>query len=881
MRPQPFDALLRPQTVAVIGGSTRPRSLGAQLLDHIAAPGFSGVVHAVNPHRVDRARVRWCATIADLPVAPDVAIIATPPATVAGVLADLGQRGGKLAVVITAGMHDAALAGDVVAAAKRHGVRLIGPNSLGLILPNASLDASFAQARPRAGDIAFLSQSGAVITAMIDWANDREIGFSGIISLGDTLDIGFSELIDLFAAEPQTKAILLYIEHIDDPRAFLSAVRAAAAIKPVIALKAGRSASAGTAALTHTGKLAGSWDVYVAALRRSGALVVDTLEDLLGAAAVAPLFRRWSGNRVAIVSNGGGPGILAADAVADAGVRLAVLGEATRAALDACLPTDWSHANPIDIIGDAGPMRLAGAIACTLRDPAVDAVLVVHAPTAMLAADRAARACAEAVAREASQKPVIFCGLGRVSGEAKALFATSNIAAFSTIGDATRAIRHLVAAGNARVAAGRTPLHVEVPIPDRERALTVITGAQGEGRTTLASFEARDVVSAFGIPVVASRFARTVDAVGRACDGISAPFAVKLISPDVSHKSDVGGVALNLPTAAAAIAAAQQMLARISHAHPTVRVDGFEVQPMVDQTDKRELLIGIADDPTFGPIIAVGQGGKAAEVIGDRALALPPLDAGLAQDALFATRVSRLLRDYRDVRAADIPAIVRVIEAVSKICVELPDVLELDINPLLVDQHGVVAVDARIRIAAERQSCRLAIRPVPTEWAADLATRDGLALHVRPVTGEDEPLLAELFRHVAPEDLRFRFLTALREVGHDRLEPMVRVDYDRTITFLAFAGETLVSAAMLVIDGTRTRGEVALSIRDGWKKRGISWTLLQHVLRFAKAEGIVEVVSLESADNRAAISLEREMGFETGYQEDDATVVVARKTLVA
>lgn len=877
-----LEPLLRPTTIAVIGGSDRGGSVGARVLDNIAEGDFGGAVFAVNPHQVERVGVQWCAKLDELPHAPDLAIVVSPARTVRDVIAGLAAIGGRLAVIVTGGLHAAASAREIADAAERGGVRLLGPNSLGVLLPHARLNASFAPGNVAAGDIALLSQSGAVVTAAIDWAADRRLGFSGILSLGDTLDVGFAEAVELFAEDRHTRALLLYIEHVDEPRAFLSAVRAAAASKPVIALKAGRSAVASSAALTHTGKLAGAWDVHAAALRRAGAVVVETLDDLFDAAAVLPLFRRWTGDRVAVVSNGGGPGVLAVDALAGTDAALATLDAASIATLDRALPADWSRMNPVDIVGDATPDRLRQAVAIVAGDPGVDALLVLHAPTAIMDGHAAATALASAVAERRVSKPVVACWLGTSdAARAAPVLASAGIPLFDSVERASRAIGHLVAHGRARRDADRTPAHTPLAPADKARAAAIITSAQAEGRTTLTACEAKSIVEAFGIAVVKGHFASDADAVAEACAGVHPPYAVKLVSPDLSHKSDVGGVRLDLPDASTAAAAAREIAQRVARTHPEARVFGFDVEPMIESDGAVELLVGIADDPTFGPVIAVGTGGKAVEVLADRALELPPLNADLADAALGRTRVARLLRGYRDVPPADTGAVIAALGAVSRICVDLPDVLELDINPLLAGTAGVIALDARIRIAAEPQAPRLAIRPVPTEWTADLVTRTGVALHVRPVVPSDEPTLAEMYQHVSADDLRFRFFTALREVGRDRLGPMVRVDYDRTITFLAFADDVLVAAAMLSADGDKRRAEVALSVRAECKGRGVGWTLLEHVLRYARAEGIDEVVSIESTGNTAALALERELGFATRADPGDATVVVASKALAA
>jgi acetyltransferase len=883
MTTEKLETLLHPRGVVVIGGSTRHGAVGTTVLNNLLGGGFSGPVSVVNPKPVFRDGVHWVRSLADLAEMPELAVIATPAATVPALVDELGRRGVRVAVILSAGL-DPAQRGAMLAAAGRTGLRLIGPNSLGVIVPDAQCNASFAAHRPLPGRLAFLSQSGALVAAMIEWASGQQCGFSALVSVGDMADVDVGDLVDLYAADPGTDAILLYLEHVTNAAKFLSAARAATRVKPVIAIMAGRSDAAARAARTHSGALAGGYDVSVAALRRAGIIVVDGLTALFDAAQVVRRYRPAECDRLAIVTNGGGAGVLAADAVTATGGALATLAPATLADLDGMLPQGWSRANPIDVIGDADAARVGGATAAALADPGVDAVLVIHCPTAVAIGNDVAAAMLSAVAAQRGRgpKPVIGCWLGsRTAAAVQGQFELAGVPLFDTLDDAVRGFGYLRQAALGRKAVLKAPARASVPEHDRALAQANIGWARSEHRTMLHSVEARAVLAAYGIPTVAARLARDPAAVAAACQTLTGPFALKIVSPDLAHKTDVGGVALDLPDAAAAVAAAQAMLQRIAHEHPEACVIGFEVEPMVRAPHAIELLVGLADDPVFGPVVTVGAGGEAVELLADRALELPPLDDALARDMIARTRVSRLLAGYRHVPPADLDAVVRVINAVSAIAVDLPDIVELDINPLLVHAGGAVALDYRIRIAGTPQASRLAIRPVPTEWAADLVTRSGLALHVRPVEPTDERALAELFEHVAPEDLRFRFLSGLREVGRDRLVAMTQVDYRRTINFLAFAGDTLVATAMLARDPALTRAELAVSVRADRKGQGVSWTLVDHVLRYARAEGIETIESVESIDNHAALSLEREMGFETVAGDEAGERIVRYRVATA
>lgn len=877
-----LDRLLHPRSIAIVGASSRAGTVGQRVLENALLAGFDGPIFTVNPKQVELDGDWWVPSVADLPIAPDLAIIVTPAPTVPDIIAELGAKGTRVAVVISSGFHEPALREAVLAAARPHLLRVVGPNSLGVLLPHAHVNGSFAQAAPHPGGLALLSQSGALITSMIDWAGERDVGFSGIVSLGDAADVDFGDLIDLFAADPKTEAIAMYVESISDPAKFMSAARAAARTKPVIALKAGLNAEAARAALTHSGRLAGAHDVHLAAFRRAGIVVVETLGELLDASQVLARRRSIQGNAVAIISNGGGAGVLATDALPKAGGRLASMSAASIEALDAQLPHGWSRANPIDVVGDAQAERFTAALDVAAHDPAVDALLLIHCPTAVAAGTDIARAVAERVGSVdfPRHKPVIGCWMGpRNAAAARPILSKANIPVFDNLDEAVRGIGYLVSARAARELQRRSPEPVALAASDRAKALAAIGGARHDHRTTLTGAESRHILEAFGVPVVHGRFAQTAAAVEAACRSISPPFALKVVSPDLSHKSDVGGVLLGLPDAASAADAARAMAARLARSHPTARILGFEVEAMIDPTGKHELLVGLSDDATFGPVITFGAGGKAVELVCDRALGLPPLDTLLARRMIEETRVARLLPGYRDVPPADLEALVRVLCAVSAIAVELPDIVEIDINPLLLGPDGALALDARMRITDPPAEPRLVIRPAPDQWTADVVTREQVTLHIRPVGPEDEPILADLFDHVSAEDLRFRFLTAIHDVGHERLAAMTQIDYRREMHFLAFAGDALVASAFLVADPDRSRAELAISVHQDWKSKGVSWTLLQHVLRYAQAEGIGSVESLESRDNHAALKLERELGFATLPCPDSPTETLVRKVL--
>ncbi|WP_425997967.1 acetate--CoA ligase family protein [Caulobacter sp. DWR1-3-2b1] len=715
--------LLSPTSVVVVGGSNRPGSVGQVVVSNLMIGGFAGSVHIVNPRRVTIAGALWSASIASLPSVPDLAVVITPGPAVPEVIAQLGAQGVKVAVVISSGItHANGLREAMLAAAEPSGLRIIGPNGLGLLVPPARLNASFARGAAAPGRLALISQSGALISGVIDWASTRDIGFSGIVSVGDMAEADLGDLIDLFAADPHTDAILMYVEGVTNTAKFMSAARAATRIKPVIALKAGRTAAAGKAALSHTGALAGAYDVHAAAFERAGIILVETLSDLLDAATALSSRTALPGPRLAIVTNGGGAGILALDAMTATGPRLADLSPETLSRLDAALPEGWSHGHPIDVMGDAHADRYRAALDIVLDDSGVDAVLVINCPTALSSPDEIARDMVAGLAQtpaRGSRKPILACWLGDTNRQAVSpIFAAARIPLFATPEAAIRGFGYLVAAQRARASlTDALTGHVELGGGQAAAAAqALIASARVEGRTLLSEVEAKALLAAYGVPVVPTRFAATADDVGQACEGLKAPYAVKIISPRISHKSDVGGVILDLEGADEAVAAARAMAERIGREHPEFDIKGFAVETMVIRAGSHELIVGIADDATFGPVIMVGVGGKAVEVVNDKALGLPPLDDALARAMIDRTLISRLLAGYRDEPPADVSGVVAVLEALSAITVDLPDILELDINPLLVDAQGALALDARIVITTHAsQGTRMVIAPAPRD----------------------------------------------------------------------------------------------------------------------------------------------------------------------
>ena len=873
-----LTSMFAPRSVAVFGASERPGSLGRTVYANIRAAGFEGRVFAVNPKHASVDGTPCYAGVAALPEPPDLAVIATPARAVPGLVADLGAKGTRAAVVLTAGLNDHnGLRQAMLDAAKPNLFRIVGPNSFGLFVPKLGLNASFSHVAPAPGRLALLSQSGALIAAMLDTAAARGIGFSKIVSLGDMADVDVGDCLDLLAGDHETAAILVYLETITNARKFMSAARSAARAKPVIVVKSGRHPAAAKAASTHTGALAGPDRTADAAFRRAGLLRVLTLEELFDAAEVLARYRPVESARLAILTNGGGAGVLAVDALEDLGGDLAVLPEATLAALDGLLPPTWSRANPVDIIGDAGPERWRGAAEALLSEPAVDGLLALCCPTALASADAAATALIKAVAAHRvahwRPKPVLSVWLGEATvAGARGRLREAGIASLGDPAAGVASFAYLARWSAAQRSLMRMPPAAAADRPpDEAAARAVIAGVAKEGRTVLTEPEAKDVLAAFGIPVVPTTVVSDLRDASRIGAGLLAEhdaIAVKILSRDISHKSDVGGVALGLRSAEVAAAAAREMVKRAETLRPDARIDGVTMQPMVDLKHSHELILGLDRDPIFGPIVMFGAGGTAVEVIADSAVMLPPLDLLLARDLIGQTRISRLLEGYRDRPAADIDAVAIALVRLSALAAMCPAIVSLDINPLVAGPDGAVTLDARITIDPERITIPapnpdFAIAPYPAHLATRLTTRAGVAVDVRPIRPEDEALYPAFIEKLEQRDVRLRFLAPRKVWSHAMLARLTQIDYDREMAFVALDPATgeLWAVARLHADPDRIEAEYAVLVRSDKQGIGLGWTMMQHLIDYARRTEIEVLYGDVLAENDEMLAMCRRLGF--------------------
>lgn len=871
--------LLSPHSVALVGASPRQGSVGRAILNNIRKAQFKGEFGLVNPRYPEIDGVATAGSIAKLAFAPELVVLTAPAYTIPDLIDQAGRRGTAGAIIVSAGLGHGpgSLAEAAERAAQKYGMRLVGPNCLGIMMPGVSLNASFSAHMPAAGHLALISQSGAIAGGMVDWAAQRAVGFSGIVSIGDQLDVDIADLLDYFALDEKTQAILLYIEAIKDARKFMSAARAAARVKPVVVVKSGRMAQGARAAATHTGALAGADAVYDAAFQRAGILRVSDLRELFDCAETLGRLKSPPGKRLAILTNGGGIGVLAIDRLAELGGIPASISPAVCEKLDARLPPTWSKSNPVDIVGDADAARYAAALEALLADPENDAVLVMNVQTAIASADEIASAVTEVVQKyradhRRSAKPVLAVWVGagpsisdRLSG--------AGIPNYPTEDDAVRGFMHLVRHRELVEALAQVPPAMPSEfVPDVDMARQIVAAALADGRAWLDPIEVKRLLEAYDIAVVPTFAAANAE---EAVTHANALFAqgstvvLKIMSRDIVHKSDVGGVVLNLTNADAVRKATAEILARARSLRPEARISGVMVQAMVVRAKARELILGLADDPTFGTVVVFGRGGTAVEIINDKALALPPLDLQLARGLIERTRVSRLLRAYRDVPAVKQDAVAMVLVKLAQMAADIPEIRGLDINPLLADEAGVLAVDARVAIGrAERKfrgsgPANFAVRPYPSQWQRHIEVKDGWRVFVRPIRPEDEPQIHEMLKHVTMQDLRLRFFAPMKEFSHEFIARLTQLDYARAMAFVAFEEATndLVGVVRIHSDSIYESGEYAILLRSGLKGRGLGWALMQLIIEYAKSEGLKAISGDVLAENTVMLAMCRDLGF--------------------
>lgn len=824
--------ILEPRSVAVIGASERAGSLGTVVLRNVVEAGFAGEIYPVNPKH-SRVQGRRCfAAVDEIGEPVDLAVIVTPARAVPQVLAQCGAAGVSGAVILSGGFRETgeqglALEKETVRVAREHGIRFIGPNCLGILRPSAKLNASFSQAMAKPGGVALVSQSGAVCTALLDWAAVREIGFSCVVSTGIGVDVDFGEILDYLLLDAETRAIMLYVEGVHDARRFMSALRAVSRAKPIVVMKVGRHSAGREAAISHTGALVGADDVFEAALDRAGVVRVLEYADFFAVAETLNAGLATRGPALAIVTNGGGPAVMAADAAADKGLVLAPLSESSLRELDSRLPAAWSGSNPVDVLGDADAHRYAAALRVCLDDPAVDAVLAILIPQALTHPEEVAAAVVDEAQR--SKKPVLTCWIGDASMRSSwKRFRNARIPVFRTPEDAIEAFAAMAAHRRNQEQLLQVPEPLrELDPPDAEAAQRIIERVLTDGRNVLDPLESKALLAAFRVPVLQSAQAATAEEAAARAQEIGFPIAMKLLSPDITHKTDVGGVRLGIESEAEAHAAFDTILRDAAAARPGARLDGVLLERMHAPRGGRELMVGVVSDAVFGPVISIGLGGTLVEVIGDRAVGLPPLNRLLVERMIGTTRAAHYLREFRGAAPANQRALVDAVLRISEMTCELPWIEELDINPLVVDEQGALAIDARVVVREappqERPYAHMAIHPYPRELIRRHVLRDGVPLLVRPIRPEDASLETRFVASLSDRSRYLRFMTFIDELTPEMVSRFTQIDYDREMALIALAeprdrGQEEVGVARYVAEPDGRSCEFAIVVADRWQR---------------------------------------------------------------
>lgn len=874
---RPLDAFFQPKSVAVIGATDTAGSVGRTVLWNLINSPFGGTVYPVNPKRAQVLGIRAYPSIRDLPEVVDLAVVVTPAKTVPGVISDCADIGVKSAIIISAGFKEigpegAALEQEVLKQAQRGNMRIIGPNCLGLMAPRTGLNATFASTIARPGNVGFISQSGALCTSVLDWSLEAQVGFSAFVSIGSMLDVSWGDLIDYLGNDPHTNSIVIYMETIGNARSFLSAAREVALRKPIIVIKAGRTAAAAKAAASHTGSLAGSDAVLDAAFKRCGVLRVDSITDLFSMADVLGKQPRPQGPRLSIVTNAGGPGVLATDALISTGGELAPVSEATMEELNKLLPPQWSHNNPIDVLGDASPSRYAEACKIAAADPESDGLLVVLTPQAMTDPTQTAAQVVEAL--KDSKKPVLASWMGGPDVAAGvSILNRANIPTFDYPDTAAKTFSAMWQYSENLRSLYETPsLEGDIDY-DRAEVASILDEAQAQGRTILTEEESKRVLQAYGIPTVNTLIAQDVEEAILAADSIGYPVVLKLLSKTITHKTDVGGVRLNLKNSKAVREAYQQIENSVTNLVGREHFEGVTVQPMI-RGEGYEIILGSSLDPQFGPVLLFGTGGQLVEVYKDSALGLPPLTTTLAGQMIDATKIGHALKGVRGRAPIDRNALELLLVRFSQLVVEQPRIKEIDINPLFASPEQLIAMDGRVILHSADEDPKLhpnpAIRPYPTQYVEAWKLEDGTPVTIRPIRPEDEPLMVNFHKSISEESVRFRYLShvAIEErITHDRLAQMCFIDYDRAMALVVDKPASDGEERQILGVGRMTRrvdtkdAEFAIVVSDAYQRLGIGSELLQRLVTIARAEGLQRLVAELLPDNHAMIKLTKELGF--------------------
>ncbi|MCG8686911.1 MAG: bifunctional acetate--CoA ligase family protein/GNAT family N-acetyltransferase [Desulfobacterales bacterium] len=879
-----LSRIFNPRRVVVVGASEKPGTIGNALMSNLLQGGFSGELTPINPKYDFIHGLPASDFVSDLKTGVDLAVIATPIHTVPEIVEECVLKKIAGAVVISAGGKEAGDQGKNIEArirrtAYKGGLRIIGPNCLGILNPGANLNASFASEMPTSGNLAFVSQSGAICTAVLDLAFRERFGFSHFVSTGSMLDVDFGDMIDYLGNDPSAKSILLYIENLTNYRKFMSAARSVSRIKPIIVLKSGRSDAGARAAASHTGAMAGEDAVYDAAFRRAGIVRVDTIEELFDCAELTAKQPRPLGPRLAIVTNGGGPGVMATDTLARYDREPALLDNETIQKLDELLPPFWSKGNPIDILGDATPERFHHVLEACFESKNIDGVLVILAPQAL--ADPVAVAKALVLAMKGRKNPVFTCWMGGKSIErAVRILNESGIPTYETPERAVKAFLYMYDYSRNQETALEIPAKLNKRLKfNRDKAAALISAAPDSG--FMSESDSKELLSAYGFPTVTTEKAGSADEAARLGDEMGYPVAMKLDSPDISHKTEAGGVRLDIRNQTELREAFEQIIESAQAYQPSAHIDGVTVQSFLSNPDF-EILLGAKCDPNFGPIIMFGMGGIFTEALKDRTIGLPPMNRLLARRLMKETKVYSLLKGYRNRQAADMEQLEEMVIRLSQLLIDFPDISELDMNPILIKDGNATVVDARILVSRTCiESCQnLVIGPYPAEYESHETTADNDQIFIRPVKPEDAPLLVDLFNVLSTKSIYYRFFSPIKELKPDMLARFTQIDYDREIALVAIDEsanpERILAVARIIGDPDGKKGEFSIVVGDPWQGKGIGSFLLKRVLNIAESRGFENVMGLVLKENKNMIEMGKKLGFKIKFGDGGLVELVIR-----
>lgn len=886
---QNLNNLFSPSSIAVIGASDRSNSVGMKVFKNLLQCHFSGKLYAINPKHHEVQHQPCFPSVSHVSEPIDLAIITTPALTVPGILAECGEKGIQSIVVISAGFSETGEAGkkleqSLLDVAHRYRLRVIGPNCLGIMRPVIKMNATFDNNFALPGHLALVSQSGALCAGILDWAMEKHIGFSVIASLGNCVDVDFGDMLDYLASDPETKSILLYIEGIHHSRRFMSGLRAAARIKPVIALKAGRNKQGSRAALSHTGALIGDDDVFDAALHRAGVVRVKSIEELFLAAEVLSSNYRTKGNRLVIITNGGGAGVMAADRAAELNISLPPLDASSVEQLNQVLPTHWSHQNPVDIIGDATPERYHKTLDICSKDKNIDGVLTMLVPVAMSQPLKVAKQIVNDMKK--IDKPLLVCWMGNKHVKSSwKLFESNKLPYFDKPEEAVEAFSYLANYQHNQELLLQVPGPLSPqPKPDIKTARRIIDAALAQSRTVLTASESKKILKAFMIPVNPAIEVPNAEEAVTAAKSLGFPLAIKINSPEITHKQDAGGVALNISNAEEVRLTFDKLISNAKKYAPNASILGVTIEPMFKKPNDRELMIGVIRDKVFGPVISFGAGGSLVEIIKDRALSLPPLNQFLAKQLIARTRISKLLGEFRNRPAVHIDTIVNTLLRVSEMVCELPHIQEMDINPFIINENEGMAVDARIMIAPIATSSspysHMAIHPYPNDLISTYQLADGTNITIRPIRPEDANIEREFVRDLSNESKYLRFMEYFKELTPSMLIRFTQIDYDREMALIATyeknAKETNIGVARYMINSNAENCEFALVVADAWQNKGIGSKLMTSLIEIAKSKGIKKMTGFVLTQNANMLELVERLGFSISASKNHTIKIVTK-----